>query len=87
MTFNTNSLSAVYVKKYLGRLNTACNSLSVLIGTLKQTRIEDVPKILVYTNQLQKELAEIQRALIYFTNSPPKPPALPPTVGNIPDSG
>ncbi len=86
MTFNEKSLSAAYVRKYLARLNMACNSLSVLIPTLKQTRIDNVPQIIAYTNELQKHLAEIQRALIYFGNSPPKPPDVP-TPPDFPRAG
>lgn len=70
--------------KYLASLNTLCNSVAGLVVVLKKTEIKNVDATIEYTQKLITQLQEIQRALLYFKNTPsqrlilsPKPPGSP----------
>lgn len=70
--------------KYLARLNTLCNTVAAYITVLRTTEIRNVDATIEYTQKLITQLQEIQRALLYFKNTPsqrliisPKPPGPP----------
>lgn len=58
--------------KWLAKLNTTCNSIAALVTVLRFTEISNVDAVIKYNSDLITKLQEIQRALLYFKNTPQK---------------
>jgi hypothetical protein len=70
--------------KYLAQLNALCNSIAALVTVLRSTEVRNVDAVIKYNSELITKLQEIQRALLYFKNSPPTP-STPPGLPSPPD--
>lgn len=83
---NTQYGLSVLCIKYLAKLNVLCNSVAALVTVLRSTETKNVDAIIKYNANLITQLQEIQRALVFFKNSPTGTPQFPKPPNETPES-